>query len=72
MSRNPVMHKRSNNIETKFHFIWNETEDVTFSIHYITLEKIAADIFNEPLPESRVKTFRTVSLGTDSTQSAKF
>ena len=69
--QNPVMHKKSKYIETKFHFIWDKTEDGTISIHYAPTDKMAADIFTKSLPLTKVETFRTVTMGTDSTQSAQ-
>ena len=63
LCQNPVMHKRSKHIETKFHFIRDKTEDGTISM--------AADIFTKSLPVSKVETFRAVLMGTDSTQSAQ-
>ena len=65
------MHKRSKHIETKFHFIRDKAEDVTISIHYVPTDKMVANIFTKPLPVSKVETFRTVFMGTDSTQSAQ-
>ena len=70
--KNLVMYKRSKHIETTFHFIRDETEDGTWSIHYVLTGKMAADIFTKSLPVSKVETFRTVLMGTDSTQSAQF
>ena len=71
LCQNPVMHKRSKHIETKFHFIRDKTEDGTNSIHYVPTDKMAADIFTKSLPPSKVETFRTVLMVTDSTQSAQ-
>ena len=71
LCQNPVMHKRSKHIETKFHFIRDKTEDGTISIHYVPTDKMAADIFTKSLPVSKVETFRAVLMGTDSTQSAQ-
>ena len=71
LCQNPVMHKRSKHIETKFHFIHDKTEDGTISIHYVPSDKIAAEIFTKSLPVSKVETFRAVLMGTDSTQSAQ-
>ena len=71
LCQNPVMHKRSKHIETKFHFIRDKTEDGTISIHYVPTDKMAADIFTKSVPVSKVETFRTVLMGTDSTQSAQ-
>ena len=71
LCQNPVLHKRSKHIETKFHFNRDKTEDGTISIHYVTTDKMAADIFTKSLPVSNVETFRTVLMGTNSTQSAQ-
>ena len=71
LCQNPVMHKRSKHIETKFHFIRDKTEDGTISIHYVPIDKMAAGIFTKHLPLSNVETFSTVFMGTDSTQSAQ-
>ena len=69
--QNPVMHKRSKHIETKFHFIRDKTEDGTISIHYVPTDKMAADIFTKSLPVPKVEIFRAVLTGTDSTQSTR-
>ena len=71
LCQNPVMHKRSKHIETKFHFIRDKMEDGTISIHYVPTDKMAADIFTKSLPVSKVETFRAVLMGADSTQSAQ-
>ena len=71
LCQNPVMHKRSKQIETKFQFIWDKTEDGTISIHYVPTDRMAAVIFTKSLPVSKVETFRTILMGTDPTQSAQ-
>ena len=71
LCQNPVMHKRSKHIGTKLHFIRDKTENGTISIHYITTDKLAAYFFTKSLPVSKVETFRTVLMGTDSIQSAQ-
>ena len=71
LCQNPVMHKRSKHIETKFHFIRDKTEDGTISIPYVPTDNWAADIFTKSLPVLKVELFRTVLMGTDSTQSAQ-
>ena len=71
LCQNPVMHKKSKHTETKFHFIRDKTEDGTISIHYVPTDKMAAYIFTKSLPVSKVKTFKTVLTGTDSTQSTQ-
>ena len=65
------MHKRSKHIETKFLFNRDKTEDGTISIHYVSTDKMAADIFTKSLPVPKMETFRAVLMGTDSTQSAQ-
>ena len=70
LCQNSVMHKRSKQIETQIQFIRDKTEDGTISIHYVPTNKMAADIFTKPLPVSKVETFRTLLMGTDSAQSA--
>ena len=39
------MHKRSKHIERKVHLIRDKTEEATISIHYVTTDKMATDIF---------------------------
>ena len=71
LCQNPVMNKRSKHVETKFHFIRDKKEDVTISICYVPSDKMAADIFRKSLPVSKVETFKTVLMGTDSTEVAQ-
>ena len=54
--QNPVMHKRSYNIEIKLNFIQEKTEGGTISIHYFPTyeDKMAADIFTKSLLVSNV------------------
>ena len=71
LCQNPIMHKRSKHIETNIHLIRDKTEDGTISFHYVSTDKMAADIFTKSLPVPKVETFRAVLMGTDSTQSAQ-
>ena len=71
LCQNPVMHKRSKHIETKFHFIRDKTDDGTISIHYVPTDKMAAGTFTKSIPVSKMVTFRAVLMGTDSTRSAQ-
>ena len=66
LCQNRVMHKRSKQIEIKFHFITDIREDGTVSLHYVPTEKMAAKIFPKSLPVTKVDPFRTVWMGTDS------
>ena len=69
LCQNPVKQKMSKHIETRFHFIQNQTEYGTFSIHYVTTDKMAADIFTKSLMKLKMETFRTAFMGADSTES---
>ena len=71
LCQNSVMPKRSKHIETKFHFIQDKTEDGTISIHYVSTDKMAADVFTKSLPVSKMEIFRTALKGTVSTQLAQ-
>ena len=71
LCQNSVMHKRRKHIETEFHFNRDKTEGATVSIHYVPTDKMASDIFKKFLYVSKVETFRTVLMETDSTQSAQ-
>ena len=71
LCQNPIMHKSTKHIGTKFHFIRDKTEDETISIHFVPTDKMAADIFTKSLPVSKMEFFRTVLMGTDSTESAQ-
>ena len=55
----------------KFSFIRDKRENGTISIHYVPTDKMAANIFTKSFSVSKVETFRTVLMGTDSTQSAQ-
>ena len=55
LCQNPIMHKRSKHIETKFHFVRDKTEDGTISIHYVPTDKMAADLSRNPYPYRRWK-----------------
>ena len=67
----PVMHKRSKHIESKFRIIWDKTENGTISILYVPTDKMAADIFTKSLPVSKVETIRTVLMRTDRMRSTQ-
>ena len=70
LCQNSILHKRRSHNKTKFYFIRDKTEDGTVSIHYGPTDKMALDIFTNSSPLSAVETFRTLLMGTDSTQSA--
>ena len=65
LCQNPVMHKRSKHIETKFHFLRDKTEDGTISIHYLPTNKMAAEIFTKFLPVYMVETFSLYAISSN-------
>ena len=67
LCQNPVVNKKSKHIEKKFNFIRDKTEEGTISIYYVPTDNMAADIFKKYLLVSKVETFRTDLIGTDST-----
>ena len=65
------MHMRSRHIETIFHLIRDMKEDGTISIHCVSTDKMAAKNLYKIFARIEVETFRTVVMGTHSTQSAQ-
>ena len=65
------MYKKSKHIETNFHFSRDKTADGTISIHNAASDKMATDIITKFLPVTKVETFKSVLMGTDSRQSAQ-
>ena len=71
LCKNPIMHKKSKHIEAKLNFVRHKIEDGIISIHYVPTDKMAVDIFTNPLSVSKVETFGTTLIGTDSTHSTQ-
>ena len=63
MCHNPVMHKRSKHIDTKFHFIRERVENKEIKIHYVPTEEMTADILTKSLPRVKVEKHRATLLG---------
>ena len=55
MCHNPVMHKRSKHIDTKFHFIRERVKNKELGINYIPTEDMAADVLTKSLPRIKVE-----------------
>nr|KYP49454.1 Copia protein [Cajanus cajan] len=53
ISKNPVLHSRTKNIEIKHHFIRNHVQKGTFELIYVKTEEQLADIFTKPFQEDR-------------------
>ena len=71
----PVMHKMNKHIETKFPFIRDKSKDGTRLLQFIAFlvpcDQMVDYIFTKSLPVSKLETFRTFLMETDSTLSAE-
>ena len=63
LATNPVMHKRSKHIDTKFHFIREKIDDNSIQLVYTPTDQLAADLLTKPLPEVKVEQHRKQLLG---------
>ncbi|KAL8132390.1 hypothetical protein AgCh_008039 [Apium graveolens] len=52
ITKNPVHHSRTKQIEIKYHFIREHVMNGTVELHFVLSEKQLADIFTKPLDES--------------------
>ena len=60
LATNPVMHKRSKHIDTKFHFIREKVDDNSIQLVYTPL---AAALLAKALPQVKVEQHRKQLLG---------
>ena len=58
LATNPVTHKRSKHIDTKFHFIREKVENNTVDIVYTPTNQLAADLLTKALPQVKVEKHR--------------
>ena len=63
LATNPVMHKRSKHIDTKFHFIREKVEDKTVELVYTPTDQLAADLLTKALPHVKVEQHRRMLMG---------
>ena len=63
LANNPVMHKRSKHIDTKYHFIREKVEDNAVELVYTPTDQLAADLLTKALPQVKVEQHRRVLLG---------
>ena len=55
MTRNPVHHKRSKHIDSKYHFVRNEVARNNIKLQYFDSNSMIADILTKPLPRDCFK-----------------
>ena len=63
LATNPVMHKRSKHIDTKYHFIREKVDDNSVQLVYTPTDQLAADLLTKSLPQVKVEQHRKHLLG---------
>ena len=63
LATNPVMHKRSKHIDTKYHFIREKIDDNSVQLVYTPNDQLAADLFTKALPREKVEQHRQLTVG---------
>ena len=58
LATNPVLHKRSKHIDTKYHFIRERVDDNSIKLIYTPTEEMAADLLTKSLPQQRIEQHR--------------
>ena len=55
LTENPVLYKRSKQIDVGYHFIREQVEKEVLELHYCPTTKMIADILKKPLPYEKVQ-----------------
>ena len=63
LATNPVLHKRSKHIDTKYHFIRERVDDNSIKLIYTPTDEMAADLLTKALPQQKVEQHREQLLG---------
>ena len=63
LATNPVMHKRSKHIDTKFHFIREKVENNTVELVYTPNDQLAANLLTKARPQVKVEKHRRMLMG---------
>jgi hypothetical protein len=50
ISKNPVMHSKTNHIPIKYHFLWEQVAEKKIIVEYVGTQEQVAYIFTKPLP----------------------
>ena len=60
LANNPVHHKRSKHIDVRYHYIREETKNISVNLIYVPSEYNLADMFTKPVSRARLKKFDMV------------
>ena len=63
VATNPVLHKRSKYLDTKYHFIRERVDDNSIKLIYTPPDEKAADLLTKSLPQQKVEQHREQLLG---------
>ena len=63
LATNPVLHKRSKHIDTKYHFIRERVDDNSIKLIYTPTDEMIADLLTKSLPQQKVEQHREQLLG---------
>ena len=63
LATNPMMHKRSKHIDTKYHFIREKIDDKSLELVYTPTDQLAADLLTKALPQVKVELHRKQLMG---------
>ena len=63
LATNPVLHKRSKHIDTKYHFMRERVDDNSIKLIYTPTDEMAADLLTKSLPQQKVEQHREQLLG---------
>ena len=58
ISKNPVMHAKTNHLAIKYHYVRELVEDKQVKMEYINWKEQIADIFTKPLPKDAFEYLR--------------
>jgi bifunctional DNase/RNase len=50
ISKNSMMHSKTNNIPIKYHFLWEQIAEKNIRVEYVGIKEQVANIFTKPLP----------------------
>ena len=57
LAKNPVYHARTKHIDIRHHFIREKLEDREIDVHYISTDRMLADMFTKALPRPKLAQF---------------